>query len=98
LAAGCAVPSATTASILQQNTGKQAAVVKLLCAARGKHGDSLIAIMSARRSGTSVGLAGKRHKSADQRTPMLQNPCHLFVQEFHAFEVALANGVNLAAG
>jgi len=45
LAAGCAVPSATTASILQQNTGKQAAVVNLLRAARGKHGDSLIAIM-----------------------------------------------------
>ena len=38
-------PAATTAGILQQNTGKQAAVVKLLQAARGKQGDSLAVVM-----------------------------------------------------
>lgn len=38
-------PAATAASILQQNAGKQAAVVNLLRAARGKHGDSLATIM-----------------------------------------------------
>src|SRR5215472_8325395 len=38
-------PAAGTASILQQNTGKQAAVLNLLRAARGKHCDSLATAM-----------------------------------------------------
>jgi hypothetical protein len=38
-------PAATKASVLKQNTGKQAAVVKLIGTARGKHGDSIASIM-----------------------------------------------------
>jgi len=38
-------PARPPPAFCTQNTGKQAAVVNLLHAARGKHGDSLIAIM-----------------------------------------------------
>src|SRR5215469_15178183 len=38
-------PGASKASVLQQNTGKQAAVVNLIGTTRGKHGDSIASIM-----------------------------------------------------
>jgi hypothetical protein len=38
-------PAASKASVLQQNTSKQAAVINLIGAARGKHGDSIASIM-----------------------------------------------------
>jgi HNH endonuclease len=38
-------PAPTDAKILQQNTGKQAAIVKLVGAARAAHGDSIASIM-----------------------------------------------------